>query len=580
MGKGNPKNQKKFIDKKNAVSFHLVHRSQRDPLASDALASSMVLQPTFVPHDRDYATMDPEVVDMLNADNMEEMLAPDGELAFDSDDDDDAAGGDDDDDAEDGGDAGKDKKKKQKKKKALPHDYDYSKHMKEIDAGQFQRYKFADEGVLGLASVRGAAHQTQDEYDAEHKNDDVPEEYEDDGQGGATEEHFGLRLPVSVLPSDMQRDYTGSSAHDEIDRRFNDIQGSVEPSQDFYMALNSELFDEAEDDQFGGVFEAIQDDFVSAAMKDPDEEQLEDMRDIDERHQQRDEERAAADQAERDARPARAIDDDFERALAGYDDEEIGELYSDDERLEGDVDDVAETFDDVLDEFLQQKEKNMDTMTKNEGGSGADGVDEHQKKHVTVGLGRLAAEPDVTDAADSAALREQFTPAERETWDCETIISTYSNLENHPHVVKEPRRNAGHRLIKIDDRSGLPSQYTSAKLRQQRVAAKKNLAAKKTTASAGATSTLYDDDDDDNDDEEKKADEEQEEWIEPVNQGAKRKKGETKEEKKARKEQAKLNKQAARGRKKELKSMYKMETKVQVKAVTSNTAANPPAIKF
>jgi len=41
-----PKNKKtSFIDKKNSVSFHLVHRSQQDPLAADDEAPQRVLQP-------------------------------------------------------------------------------------------------------------------------------------------------------------------------------------------------------------------------------------------------------------------------------------------------------------------------------------------------------------------------------------------------------------------------------------------------------------------------------------------------------------------------------------------------------
>jgi len=37
--------KKPFIDKKNAVSFHLIHRSQQDPLAADEDAPQMLLQP-------------------------------------------------------------------------------------------------------------------------------------------------------------------------------------------------------------------------------------------------------------------------------------------------------------------------------------------------------------------------------------------------------------------------------------------------------------------------------------------------------------------------------------------------------
>lgn len=40
-----PKAKKKFIDKKKAVTFNLVHRSQRDPLVADDTAPQRVLVP-------------------------------------------------------------------------------------------------------------------------------------------------------------------------------------------------------------------------------------------------------------------------------------------------------------------------------------------------------------------------------------------------------------------------------------------------------------------------------------------------------------------------------------------------------
>lgn len=44
-----PKKTKKFIDRKNAVTFHLVHRSQQDPLAADESAPQRVLLPVLQP---------------------------------------------------------------------------------------------------------------------------------------------------------------------------------------------------------------------------------------------------------------------------------------------------------------------------------------------------------------------------------------------------------------------------------------------------------------------------------------------------------------------------------------------------
>lgn len=40
-----PKTKKKFIEKKNSVTFHVVHRSQHDPLVADETAPQHVLVP-------------------------------------------------------------------------------------------------------------------------------------------------------------------------------------------------------------------------------------------------------------------------------------------------------------------------------------------------------------------------------------------------------------------------------------------------------------------------------------------------------------------------------------------------------
>ncbi|XP_010724619.2 protein LTV1 homolog [Meleagris gallopavo] len=45
------KKKKPFIEKKKAVTFHLVHRSQRDPLAADDTAPQRVLLPAHRSHE-------------------------------------------------------------------------------------------------------------------------------------------------------------------------------------------------------------------------------------------------------------------------------------------------------------------------------------------------------------------------------------------------------------------------------------------------------------------------------------------------------------------------------------------------
>ncbi len=47
--KGSRKAGHAFINKKTATTFHLVHRSQHDPLAADENASQVLFRPTFGP---------------------------------------------------------------------------------------------------------------------------------------------------------------------------------------------------------------------------------------------------------------------------------------------------------------------------------------------------------------------------------------------------------------------------------------------------------------------------------------------------------------------------------------------------
>lgn len=37
----------------------------------------------------------------------------------------------------------------------------------------------------------------------------------------------------------------------------------------------------------------------------------------------------------------------------------------------------------------------------------------------------------------------------KEQWDCESILSTYSNLYNHPKLIEEPKKVSGRLLCEI-----------------------------------------------------------------------------------------------------------------------------------
>ena len=169
---------------------------------------------------------------------------------------------------------------------------------------------------------------------------------------------------------------------------------------------------------------------------------------------------------------------------------------------------------------------------------------------------------------------EYLRNAPREAWDCETIVSTYSNLENHPSVIDEHhggsgasgkrrgRKNGrrgddgnaatGASLIRLSETNGLPVDYVRARRgvgRGGSMLTAANLAAIGETGeedvSARGGADEYSDEDDG---------ELGEEWRSNI-----RRKGETPEEKKARKAAVKAGRRDARAAKKGLKTTFKRE---------------------
>lgn len=53
-------------------------------------------------------------------------------------------------------------------------------------------------------------------------------------------------------------------------------------------------------------------------------------------------------------------------------------------------------------------------------------------------------ERESSDSEDEAVLEKLVVDArEKDKWDCESILSTYSNIYNHPKLISEPKVNYG-----------------------------------------------------------------------------------------------------------------------------------------
>ncbi|PXF48431.1 Protein LTV1-like [Gracilariopsis chorda] len=89
-------------------------------------------------------------------------------------------------------------------------------------------------------------------------------------------------------------------------------------------------------------------------------------------------------------------------------------------------------------------------------------IAEEEEKARVDQLTDLGIESDGHDSELDSQFEEMYK--EREKWDCETIISTYTNLENHPSVIDAPsgrRRRTAPRnaIIQLDPRTQAPAEF-------------------------------------------------------------------------------------------------------------------------
>jgi len=207
----------------------------------------------------------------------------------------------------------------------------------------------------------------------------------------------------------------------------------------------------------------------------------------------------------------------FEKMLADFDDDKIGEL--DDDDVDGEVGIPASTYSHLYDDFIEKRKKDWSVKP---------GI--AIKDHVTKYVANYKEE---TEEETKIEIDRLTWRPERNRWDCESVISTYSNLENHPRSLKMKKIQTSN---KIQLRKGRPV-YEKEEV---------NLG------------IIFED-------EQKEEESDEEENITMVQLPNKREKNETKEEKKRRKRLVKQQRRIARQQKKALKKMFKEEKKKQEK---------------
>ncbi|XP_015113218.1 protein LTV1 homolog [Diachasma alloeum] len=374
---------KKFIDKKNSVTFHLVHRSQQDPLAADETAPQRVLVPVDAP----------------------QSSKPDKKS----------------------GDPQKRKEEQQKYGIFFDDDYDYLQHLKDVSK---------------LPVEWSMVENPNDKKNADKKINLPSSVFASD-----VEEKVGLlnkAAPISGPRIDLDPDIV-AAMDDDFD--YDDPENQLE--DDFFALANGGEdegeFDEAEEDEYDSADES---DVSSGHMAVSDEERDEvgslngpQFSFKDEETKSRFTEYSMSSSVMKRNEQLTLLDDKFERMFAAYDEVEIGAL--DCEEIEGYVAPDSAIVIQCAEEFEKQQREATENVTKlmkdrlkileyNE--SSSEGEE---------GLERLAVEP-----------------REKEKWDCESVLSTYSNIYNHPKLIVEPK---GLGKIKLHSKTGIPKDVLDQK---------------------------------------------------------------------------------------------------------------------
>lgn len=382
--------KKPFIEKKKAVSFHLVHRSQRDPLAADETAPQRVLLPTQRINDeerraeqRKYGVFFDDDYDYLQ--HLRETSGP-SELvptytcsAY----------------------SGRDEKEETS---AIPSTG--IKLPSSVFASEFEE----DVGLLNKAAPVSGPRLDFDPdivaaLDDDFDFDDPDNVLEDDfilQANKPTEEEEGM----DILKCESEDSNEWEDADDETGRDSDDAndcdsagplsdEDALSPPGRSHGAIEKLLFWEEETKSRFTEYS-----MTSSVMRRNEQLTLHDKR--------------------------------FEKFYEQYDDVEIGAL--DNAELEGSIQVDSNRLQEVLNDYYKEKAQNCVKLNTLEPLEDQDlpmnELDESEEDIITVVLEET-----------------------KEKWDCESICSTYSNLYNHPQLIRyQPKP----KQIHISSKTGIP----------------------------------------------------------------------------------------------------------------------------
>ncbi|XP_071359950.1 protein LTV1 homolog [Trachinotus anak] len=380
--------KKSFIEKKKAVTFHLVHRSQRDPLAADEKAPQHVLLPAA----------------KVEAEKRREEQREFG-VFFDD-------------------------------------DYDYLQHLKEAS---------------GPTELVAAGPSYSDRQDVTLRDEEDEEEGDTDKALPAAtinlpssvfasefEEEVGIlnkAAPISGPRLDMDPDIVAA-----LDEDFDYEDPNNILDDDFIIKANSASgavdmegdYDEDDDDDEEWEDTDEEGDFDSEGGFSGDEDldvggRGREFLFMDEETKSRFTEYSLTSSVMRRNEQLSLLDDRFEKFYEQFDDDEIGAL--DNAELEGFIEPDSARLEEVIKDYFKQKEKEFLRP------------DDLGPKELPV------VKEEEEDEEEEEEMETVVIEAPEEKWDCETIISTYSNIYNRPKVIEDPPKP---KPIRVSTKTGIP----------------------------------------------------------------------------------------------------------------------------
>lgn len=473
------KNKKPFINKKKAQTFSLVHRSQRDPLQADDDAGQMVL----VPEDGSSAagTEQPGAygIDYADEYDYEQHLRVrgDGELIL----------------ADD----------------PTPGGHAYTQEDKPDD-----RIRFGD--LFLPPEALPSAYEEEEGMLAKGVLPRGPQPDWDPDIVEALDDGIDLDDPENLLDDDFMMLANGEDMQQMQAGKKKGQPSKMTPGDEFDMEADGwESCSDSDADSSGEEFSGVDSDFDLNPS---------DLEDADDDNKTRFTNYSMTSSVIRRTEELKLLDDRFEKIMEEYDEGEIG--CCDHEDLQGRLLQDSDLFKHAVGEMEKNAKLHELGELAEEGTEEEIEIDENAQSSEEEGDEQIFA---------------QFKETPKPDFDCESIVSTYSNLYNHPKLIgNEP--NSKKQNIKIN-KLGLPEGVLNKK---------------KQNTEAEADS---------------------EEMIQDINLNNNRSKDETSEEKRLRKKAVKELKRDRRGEKKANQLAFKIEQEKQER-VSDQKIAQQQVIKL